>query len=288
MEMERTIERPDEDKDVLAKRANDALKSKGFGALIKDYVYTRGELKETIKIMSEQKTFSGRDMIVLHFNRYQDMKGMQQFADHVATHKFPNRIAAKAFIEATVREAWERVPEPSKKWHSKDRLALNEFIIITAAGPYSLEQIMEQTVPKNYRLPPPYDQYAMSIMAYHWGSHPQINSRSRDKPLTHEEHDKYAPPRAQKGTATGSADKPNKSNTPKRTPKERPQKTPKSGDGVSIATICAALKIDPKEARGALRKANYPKPGASWEWDKKDEAKVSKDIKDAVLKARKK
>lgn len=300
MAMDRNEPTVKEDKDALIQRANKLLVKKGLEPLFHSFYLTKGELTDAIKKAKLMNDFTGKDQILLHFNRWRaDAEKMRQFSDHIATHKFPTKAVAKAFIEATIREAWERVPEPSKKWVSKDRFVLNDWIIITAAGPYTLESIMESKPDKAYKLPAPYDYYAEQIMRYHWGMHPQINTRARgDKPMTEAEHDKYAPPcraeelnqkrEAQRGkrkikepavTGRTQAEKPNKSDVPKRA---------KSADGVSLAAICAALRIDPKEARGALRKVNYPKPGSSWEWDKSDEAKVMKDVKAAIEKARKK
>lgn len=282
MEMEHGVKGAGEDKDVLANRANKLCTQKGYDKLSARCIFTRGELTETIKFMSAQKIHD-KDYIVLHFNRYQDMAKMQQFTDHVATHKFPTRIAAKSFIEHVIREACERVPAPSKTWHTPKRLAINDFIIITADGPSSLEDIMETNIPKSFKLPPPYDQYAAEIMAFHWGSHPQINSRSTGKQLSDEDREKYAPePRLSKKPvrAPKSAAQPKAAVT--RTPK------PADGDSVSLAAICASLKIDPKEARGALRKASYPKPSNGWQWPKEQKEKVSKDVNAAVMKARKK
>lgn len=286
-----------ENKDILIERANKLLKRKGLDYLFHTFRLARGEITDCIKKALIMNDFTSKDQIVLHFNRFQDANKMQQFTDHVATHKFPTKTVAKAFIEATIREAWERVPEPSKKWVSADRLALNDWIIITANGPHTLERIMEAKVDKQYKLPAPYDYYAEQIMAYHWGLHPQVNSRTRGSALPEADYEKLKPPsRIRESNERQSREKRADKYKARRTSALKPNeasrlkqaKTPKSTDGVSLAQICTSLKIDPKEARAALRKTNYPKPGAGWEWDKSQADKISRDVKAAVEKARKK
>lgn len=298
MAMERRSPTISEDKDVLIQAANKLLIRKGFEPLFHTMRLTQGELKEGIKELKRMNDFTSKDAIVLCFNRYTDGGNPKhQYTEHVATHKFPTKSVAKAFIEATIREAWERVPAPSKKWISASRFALNDWIVITADGPHSLEKIMDATIDKKYKLPAPYDYYAEQIMAYHWGNHPQISSRSRSTPLSETELEKLAPPPRiresnERQTKNARAEKYKaKASKPEKTPKasqEAPASKQPTEGRVPLAAICASLGIDPKEARGALRNASYAKPYSSWEWEKEKVEAVTKDIKSIVEKARKK
>lgn len=67
-------------------------------------------------------------------------------------------------------------------------------------------------------------------------------------------------------------------------PVKRPKKAPRSpqvdSDTVSLASICAELKIDPSDARKAIRDAEWPKPESGrWEWPKLNARTVSDDLK---------
>lgn len=275
--MENRLERTSEGKDALIQRANKLALKKGFSPLKDARHFSETYLKEVIKSMSTQNDFTSKDKIVLHFNK-PEMSPRAQFSEHIATHKFPTKSVAHFFIREVIKISEERVPSPSRKWKGPNRLCINEWIVITSDGA-ELEDIMEATVPKSYKLPHPYNDYAAAISNFRWGAHPQVNQQKDGA--------QYAPKKEETITGRTSHEKENKSNTPKRADKER-SPTKKSGDAVSLAEICASLKIDTKEARGALRKINYPKPGASWEWSKDQETKVSADIKNAVEKARKK
>lgn len=51
---------------------------------------------------------------------------------------------------------------------------------------------------------------------------------------------------------------------------------------VSIQDICATLSIEPRIARGVLRKSNTPKPSHGWAFDKKEAERITKLIKDSL------
>jgi hypothetical protein len=65
----------------------------------------------------------------------------------------------------------------------------------------------------------------------------------------------------------------------KREKKERTPRPSKEGM-VTIQQICAELKIEPSDARAALRKGKFEKPGAGWSW-KPDDPELKK-IRDYV------
>lgn len=293
MEMDARLEGATESKDILIQRTNRLLVRKGFAPLFDSYYLTRGELKEAIRELQKMNDFTSKDQILLHFNRYAEAGNPKyQYTDHVATYKFPTKVVAKAFIEATIREAWERVPQPSKRWVSDTRLALNDWIIITANGPHTLEDIMEANSAK-YTLPAPYDYYAEQIMAYHWGAHPQVNARSlaaKGEKLSEEDKQKYAPPsRIRESTERKQKERQELKRAPRETKAPKLEKAPKQdANTVSLASICAELGYDAKEARTALRKFSYPKPSSGWQWPQAQKAKISADVKELVLKTRKK
>lgn len=58
----------------------------------------------------------------------------------------------------------------------------------------------------------------------------------------------------------------------------RPAPAAKPVAGYSLAKLCEELKIDPFEARKALRAAKAKKPGGRWEWATKDDAKDAIEI----------
>ena len=189
--------------------------------------------------------FTKDDRIVLHFNLTHDgRKSARKYSEHIATHKFGAKYAAKHFID--------RVTSTFKtRWLDDQTLLVNEWFSITCddLAPTTLEKIMEYTFDKDeakWRLPHPYPQYADAISRFHRGAHPDINSISRAQEgkqrLTETEL-----------TALGI--------TPpierKKRPSERPRpperaKRAHDPDAISLAQLCTKLKIDPKEARQAL------------------------------------
>jgi hypothetical protein len=58
-----------------------------------------------------------------------------------------------------------------------------------------------------------------------------------------------------------------------RIPSERPKKKtkPNRGSIITLKELCTELGLEPSKARKLLRKANIEKPGASWEWNNKED-----------------
>lgn len=65
---------------------------------------------------------------------------------------------------------------------------------------------------------------------------------------------------------------------PARVPREKKEKSPRPArDGlISIADIAEELKMEPREARGILRKAKIEKPDAGWAWSKNEVDTIKK------------
>lgn len=241
---------------------------------------------------------TGRDKIVLNFNRgSQDPK--YHFNDHIATHKFPSPAAAKGFVEAVIKECFERVPEPSKVYTSSNRLVLNDWIVIRAEGPHTLEDIL--ATKKSEPPPKPYDAYAEQISAYHWGVHPQVNERTRSAqhrpPLSEQEKQKHAPHseirasneanalrRAREARESRQAARPPKTGKPaaEKAPRASREGVKRSPEGY---LSLEALGFDARMARTALRAAATPKPAQGWCWPASEKEKATKLVKDAIKKA---
>jgi hypothetical protein len=118
----------------------------------------------------------------------------------------------------------------------------------------------------NWKIDEVWKGHAKKIRTFHLGSHPDINTHTRAKnglqPLTEEEavakelRDEPKP----RGGSNPWPLKDRQEPKPKRQPKQR------SREGITLQSVCDKLKIEPKEARNALRKSNTPKPDAGWVW----------------------
>lgn len=64
--------------------------------------------------------------------------------------------------------------------------------------------------------------------------------------------------------------------------KPREQREPKEAAGYTLQELCAELKLDPTEARKALRAAKVEKPGARWEWATKEAATAVRAVLEAA------
>lgn len=64
-------------------------------------------------------------------------------------------------------------------------------------------------------------------------------------------------------TLPGAVPPPKRAPKPAKAPSEVREKQP---GGYSLQTLCEELKLDPTEARKALRAAKAEKPGGRWEW----------------------
>ena len=250
------------------------------------------ELNEGLKV---KPAFTGRDKIILHFNRVlphevkekTDEILKRKYVYHIATHKFGATYAAKCFID-TVRELSEfKVLEPTEKWVGPNRLYINNWILISSDpdSEVDLEDIIEYEYTKEekkWRLPVPYPEYAETIARHGQGTHPQLNTRTRESqgkpPLTDAEKKKVGLRVPSEPTREKAARK----EKPERKKKERPAGI------ISLADICKKLKCDPREARQALRKSKAKKPDIGWAWPQKEEAQVTKDLEKALKKLRSK
>lgn len=79
-----------------------------------------------------------------------------------------------------------------------------------------------------------------------------------------------------KVVTTSMSAKPEKA---KREPKEKREPRPSKEGLVTVGDIAAALKIDAKDARRALRASGEAKPDAGWAWDPKEKDRITKLIK---------
>lgn len=241
--------------------------------------------------------FGKDDRIVIHFNKFTGAKPERQYQDHIATHKFGARYAAKCFIESIQELCEGNVPNPTTKWLGPNTLQLNQWITIATDNQsiVGLEDIMEYEYKgdeKKWRLPHPYDQYASYIAFYHHGIHPQLNSRSREgdglPELSPEERHRYGLDEGENNVA----DKRRRKKKPapvEKEPRSKPTKKERKADPnvLTLAQLCKELKCDPKEARQALRKAKVDKPDAGWQWPAEQHDKISKVLSTAIDKLRK-
>lgn len=206
--------------------------------------------------------------IVLHFNKYTELGLERKFKEHIATVNFAEAYAARKFLDAFFASVNAAYDDTKQKWMGPNQLHVaNWFIVHTDPdAKVTLEDLMEYTYTKEemkWRLPIPYPQKAQSIAAYHFGSHPTINSVSRDEAhlpkLTETQlsekrkalglkDNKPAPKYEQKkpDTQTGAVAK-----TPKASP-----------DGTTISQLAVQIKMSPGEARRILRANKVPKPYA--------------------------
>lgn len=63
-----------------------------------------------------------------------------------------------------------------------------------------------------------------------------------------------------------------------RQPKQPKEPKPERVKGYSLAQLCAELKVDPTEARKALRGSKVQKPGGTWEWASKEAAAAARAV----------
>lgn len=243
--------------------------------------------------------FTSKDTILIHFNRVlpgekpDDNKLKSKYADHIATHKFGAKYAARHFIDLVISNASSAVPTPSKTWKGPNRLYLNDWILISTdeLSSETLEDIMGDTLSKEeqkWKVPHPYDQYAAYIGFYNQGVHPQINERA----LT-ARGERYTPGVCDDGKKNYEpqrrAPKPEKEVQQSIARKEKKQRdaTPKSKtpDGLtSIGQIAASLKIGGSEARKILRTSKTPKPDHGWSWSKDEVEKITAILKKGMKK----
>jgi hypothetical protein len=197
----------------------------------------------------------------------------------ISYHKFGALYSARKFVEAAIG-IYET------KWKNKNELLVRGDWLVFITDPkssHTLEDIMEHEysdAEEEWELPVPYPEYARKINQYHFGVHPDVSSRARaaqgKPPLSEEEM-----------IAAGLNRNPNLIVKPEPEPKraetkrERGQRAPRKREGVTLAEICAPLKIDPHDARAALRSAKTKKPDAGWVWPS---AKDAPDIKKLVEK----
>ena len=126
---------------------------------------------------------------------------------------------------------------------------------------------------------------AENISQYHWGAHPDVHKKT----LTDEEREALGfRPQKIYGDDTERTKKTGKEVAAERMAREviRKTKAPRKAGLTTLAEICTTLKIDPREARAALRDTKTPKPEhGSWAWPT---AKDAPDIESIVKKWRKK
>lgn len=238
--------------------------------------------------------FTGRDKILLHFNRVTkdekvppEEKLRSKYVDHISTLKFGSKYAARHFIERIIEEASVAVPKPTRTWKGPNRLHINDWILISSDedSEEDLEDIMGDDLTKEeqkWKLPHPYDQYASFIARYNHGIHPQINIKTRDDKTNPEDYDdgkknygdNRRAPRPEKEVEEAARRKEKKNREDK--PKSKP-----SLDGLTtIAAIASSLKIEPGEARKILRASKTPKPSSgNWAWPKSEVEAITKILK---------
>lgn len=253
-----------------------------------DYKAYRSLLRHNQEL-KVKPAFTSKDKILIHFNRVlpgekvDDGKLRSKYTDHIATHKFGARYAARHFIDLVISNASSAVPTPSRTWKGPNRLYLNDWILISSDpdSEETLEDIMGEDLKgdeKKWKVPHPYDQYASYIGFYNQPIHPQINERAVTA-----RGDRYTPGVCDDGKKNYDpgrrATPPVKEQEVKAARKEKEQRDNKPvkklrSDSTGLTTIgdiAASLSLAPGEARKILRSSKTPKPAfGNWAWDKGD------------------
>lgn len=201
--------------------------------------------------------------IVLHFNKYTELGLERKFKEHIATVNFAESYAAKKFLDTFFSCVEAAYDNTKQKWMGPNQLHVaNWFIVHTDPdAKVTLEDLMEYSYTKEetkWKLPLPYPQRAQQIAGYHFGSHPSINSTSRDEAhlpkLTQEQL-------SEKRKVLGLKDERPVAAKSKRevVEKKAPKATP---DGTTISAIAKSIKMEPGEARRILRANKVEKPYA--------------------------
>lgn len=75
------------------------------------------------------------------------------------------------------------------------------------------------------------------------------------------------------------APRPERAARPERTPRERTPRTPRTprAEGlVTLAELCEQIGMDPKDARGLLRRGPFTKGSSGWAWSEGEAREVGK------------
>jgi hypothetical protein len=214
---------------------------------------------------NELEPFGSKDPILLWFKH--------NSGETVAYHKFARPFSAKKFLDLVIADS-------DTAWLNDNTLAINKGWLHISTDPQSthtLEQLMEyeyKKTEKEWQHDAVWTEYAERIRSFHIGRHPDVNNSIRAA---------NGLPKASDEEVVAKGVRKEPAEPAKRAAPERKSKP--SHEGVTtLQAICASLKIEPKEARTALRKANVAKPDGGWQWS---DAQAVPDIKALVDKLKK-
>lgn len=225
------------------------------------------------------KLWGGKASIALHFRHDIEL---------IAYLRFDNLCEAQMFVEQVIGNYDSELKD-------EDTLLIRKGWIIVKCDPKStasVEDIMNYKPTKDEAkrtLDIANRRVADNISQYHWGSHPDVHKKT----MTDDEREalgfrvqKVYSNETEQVKKTGrelAAVKENRDFAKKDKAEKKPRA---SKDGLTtLAEICTTLKIDPRDARAALRAAKIDKPDAGWAWAN---AKAAPDIEAIVKKWRKK
>jgi hypothetical protein len=227
---------------------------------------TRTTLMARIEHNNELEPFGSKDPILLWFKH--------NSGETVAYHKFARSFSAKKFLDLVIADS-------DTAWLNDNTLAINKGWLHISTDPQSthtLEQLMEyeyKKAEKEWQHDAVWTEYAERIRSFHIGRHPDVNNPIRAA--------KGLPP-ATDEEVVARGKKPAEGGRIAREEKKQPKAKPSREGVTTLQAVCAALKIEPKEARTALRKAAIPKPAGGWQWS---DAQAVPDIKALVDKLKK-
>jgi hypothetical protein len=149
--------------------------------------------------------------------------------------------AAKKFLQASIGD-------DEVKWLSPTSFTLPDSGMTVDSE--HLEEIIEyefKSAEEKWEVPQPYASYA------HWLL---TGEKVKIKPPEHFEQP--------------NPDASNKNTSARTGPRKKSEPRAARVEGMkSIAELCTEIDMDPREARGILRKSNTPKPDIGWAWDDK-------------------
>jgi hypothetical protein len=186
-------------------------------------------------------------------------------------HNFHAAYAAKAFLDMIIGDN-------NYKWIKDDQILLDNGTRIRGERSDDLERAIEYTpnkVERQWEIESPMLGY---VNAFLGRSHIVIDhdgNLEHVTPVEAQERPRIVP------TSTPSERKPRRQITDEERVARKKAKT-KSGDYITISTICQELGHHPRDCRALLRKFKLPKPAHGWAWPPSEAAEIKKRLQKAL------